>query len=189
MQIKSELRKQIKIDRKNVDDKLNKDTAICNSLLSSNIYKNAKAILCYLATDSEINADSIILTALKDNKVVAVPYCVDNNGTMDFYVINSLNQLELGSFNIREPNIQKSAKFNSFDNSLIVVPALCFDKKGNRLGYGKGYYDRFLQKHPLISVGLCYNSFVKNEIPTGEFDKAVDYIITERKIIDCNNGG
>ena len=66
--------------------------------------------------------------------------------------------------------------------------ALCFDKSGNRLGYGKGYYDRYLQNHSLISFGLCYNRLIIDYVVNDAYDKRVDFVVSEKRIITCNGG-
>lgn len=189
MQIKRELRKQIREQRKSIADKFARDSAISDILFKSSLYLDADTILCYVSLSEEISTDKIIERAFEDGKNVAVPYCTDDAGHMDFYYIKSFDELKKGSFNVREPDINKCKRVEDFKNSIIIVPALCFDKKGYRLGYGKGYYDRFLQKYPFISIGLCYNSLIKKRIPTDEYDQSVDYIITESNIIDCTDGG
>lgn len=186
--IKSELRAEYKNKRKNIAEKSLIDEEIQTTFLKSDVYRNAKSILCYCALDDEISTDKIILTALNDKKIVAAAKCLDKNGNMDFFVINSLDDLSSGAYNIREPK-DNCALVNDFTNSIIIVPALCFDSNGYRLGYGKGYYDRYLQKHSLISVGLCYNSNIVNQLPIDKYDKSVDYIVTQNKIIFCKNGG
>jgi 5-formyltetrahydrofolate cyclo-ligase len=188
MQLKSQLRKEIRDKRKNILNKSLTDEQIIDLLLSSTYYKNAKTVLCYASLDDEISTDKIIAKSLSDGKNLALPYCKDNMGNMDFYLIKSFDDLQVGSFNVREPNIIKCDKLVDFTDSIIIVPAMCFDKKGYRLGYGKGYYDRFLQNYSFISIGLCYNTFVKSKIPIDEYDQSVDYIITQSKIIDCNSG-
>lgn len=189
MQIKSELRKQVRVQRKAIADKAAKDKAIADFLFNTTYYKNADIILCYVSMPDEIETDCIINRALNDGKCVAVPYCTDNHGHMDFYLIESLCDLSPGSFNVREPDINRSRRLEEFSGSVIIVPAMCFDKNGYRLGYGKGYYDRFLKNYPFISIGLCYNSLIKKQVPADEYDQSVDYIITESDIIDCNSGG
>lgn len=184
MQIKKELRRAFREKRKHISDKEIKDNSICEIFLNSDIYKNSEQILCYAAFDDEINTAKIIKAAFKDNKKVALPHCTDLNGNMEFYYINSFSDISIGSFDIREPNIEICKKTVDFSNAVCVVPAFTFDKKGYRLGYGKGYYDRFLKKFTIISVGLCYNSFLRDNLPVNEFDVAVNYIATEDKIIN-----
>lgn len=185
MSVKSELRKAVKAQRRSIADKESADKRIADLLFESEFYKKADTILTYVSLCDEVETDGIIRTALADSKKVAVPYCVDDNGHMDFYLINSMDDLVQGSFGVREPDINKCKRLEIYENSMIIVPALCFDINGYRLGYGKGYYDRFLQNYPFISVGLCYNSLVKTEVPTDAYDQKVNYIITEDRILSC----
>lgn len=188
-QSKQELRKSLKFARSRVVKKADKDSAIIKSFINSNLYKDSKQILMYMALDDEINLDSLIDLARFNGKSVAVPYCIDDNGEMEFYYINNLNDLSVGKFGVREPKIDICKKMTDYSDSVILVPAISYDVKGYRLGYGKGYYDRFLAKYPFNSVGLCYNSLVVDELPTNEYDKSVDYIITDTRFISVRNGG
>ena len=189
MQIKKELRTKLKQERKELADKANKDILISNKLFSLEQYKNSKTVFCYASLDDEINTDGIMLRVLKDGKRLALAYCRDNKGNMDFYYISSLSQLKCGSFNVREPDVNVCEKAVGFIDAIVIVPGLCFDKKGNRLGYGKGFYDRFLERFDNNSVGLCYDEMLINEVPADKYDKKVDIIVTQSSIIICNNGG
>ena len=189
MQIKSELRKSAKEKRKGLLNKKEADSIIADKLLSCDEYIKADSVLIYASLDGEISTDCIIERALKDNKKTAMPRCTDSEGNMDFYIINSVSQLVSGSFNVREPDINLCERLDNFDNSVIIVPGLLFDKKGYRLGYGKGYYDRFLSRQRIFSVGLCYDELLVDSVPADSFDRKVDMIITQSGIIRCNNGG
>lgn len=183
MQIKKELRKKLRQERKNIECKADLDSRICENLIKSSMYKNAGTILFYAALDEEINIDECIKYALSQSKKAALPVCADSSGNMDFYYINSLNDVKTGHFGVREPDVQICSKVTDFSDSICIVPAIAYDKQGFRLGYGKGYYDRFLQNCTLISVGMCYNEFVKDNLPKGEYDIPVNYIITQDGVI------
>lgn len=183
MQIKDELRRLYKEKRKQIPDKKLKDNLICERFLSSDLYKNADLILCYASLDDEVSTDKIIVSALRDGKKLALPLCTDRQGNMAFYLINSLSDISKGAFGIREPNAKLCERVEDFDNSVCIVPALSFDKNGYRLGYGKGYYDRFLKNYGFISIGLCYNELMSESLPKDEYDEAVDYIACDDKVI------
>ena len=185
---KKELRSYIKTKRKSVENKAEKDSLVAQNLLSLDEIKKADTVLCYISLDDEICTDEIIRVLLDSGKSVGAHYCVDNNGNMDFYYITDFDDLRIQSFGVREPVIEKCKKVTSFDNTIIILPGLCFDSNGNRLGYGKGYYDRFLQIHSLISVGLCYNSLIVKKVPTDMYDKKADIIVTENDVIRINGG-
>ena len=186
---KNKLRRKIKQLRKTIVNKNEKDINIMSNLINLSEFKNADTIICYSSYKDEIDTNAIINYCFENNKKVALPYCTDNQGNMDFYYINSLDDLIVGTFDIKEPNIDICKKVVDFDNALCIVPGLCFDKNGNRLGYGKGYYDRFLEKFTFKTVGLCYNTFVLDSVPIDVHDKPVDYVITENNVIIIDNGG
>ena len=102
---------------------------------------------------------------------------------MEFYYINAMNDLKSGFFGVREPDINKCEKITDFSDSICIVPAIAYDKSGYRLGYGKGYYDRFLKNNTLISVGVCYNELIEENLPRDEYDIPVNYIITQSGLI------
>lgn len=177
--MKKELRKKLKTQRRNINDKPAADSKICNYLIESSIYKNADTILFYAALDDEINIDDCINNALSQGKKAALPVCLDDNGNMKFYYINSLNDIKTGHFGVREPDTDICREVTNYNCSICIVPAIAYDKKGYRLGYGKGYYDRFLENFSFISVGLCYNELIMDALPIGEHDIPVDYMITQ----------
>ena len=178
---KQALRKSVLRQRRETENKAEKDNAIAAALYLSEVYQRANAILCYASLDDEIATDAIINHALRDGKRVAVPYCTDKNGHMDFYWIDSLNQLVPGSFHVREPDIAQCERLTDASGSIILVPALCFDRQGFRLGYGKGYYDRFLKDANAKSIAICFKEqILKNSLlPITDKDVKVQRIITE----------
>ena len=177
------LRKKYKDIRSSVlnTDVLSKE--ICSLVIGSDFYKNADQILAYWPTGSEADTGMIIHRALSDNKRVALPKCSDRNGNMRFYYIKSIEDLSEGMYGIMEPD--ESCEATDFsETSLCIVPALSFDKDGYRLGYGKGYYDRFLVNFSGVSAGICYDACLSENLPRNEFDKKVDYLITNLKLYD-----
>lgn len=188
MQIKDELRKKYKELRKSILNKFEKDDEICKRFISSELFRNADEVLCFYPLKYEINTLPIIEAALKLNKKTALPLCTDKNGNMDFYFIKSISDLSMGSYSIMEPDPDKCRKATEFSNAVCLVPGLSFDKEGYRLGYGKGYYDRFLEKFTYISVGLCYNEMTADKLPHDFHDINVDYIYTETQQLSCKGG-
>lgn len=181
--MKAELRKKYKELRRNINNKSFKDDCICSNFLKSDIYSEAKQIFCYYPLADEINTVRIISAALNDGKEVALPVCSDKNGNMDFYYIKCLDDISKGTFGIGEPIIEKCLSAVNYSAAVCIVPALTYDEKGFRLGYGKGYYDRFLDKFDSLSVGLCYNELLCSKLPCEEYDKSVDCICTEKYLI------
>lgn len=187
---KNSLRKSFKSIRAALskDEKKALDFNVFSHMINSVIFMNAETVITYVSTDIEVDTLEIIRYALNSKKKVAVPKCVDGTRLMDFYYIKSLDDLEVAAFSVLEPIKDKCIKVNSFDNSICLVPGLSFDMKGYRLGYGKGYYDRFLSKYNGSTIGLCYGSCLTDMLVINEYDKAVDYIVTEKNIY-CTKGG
>lgn len=183
MQIKKELRAYFSAKRSEVADKADKDNSICRAFLDSKIYKAADEILCYCSFGSEIDTAKIISAALRDGKKLFLPKCTDKNGSMLFYRVINTDNLVKGTYGISEPDTEICEPAYNFENALCVVPGLSFDRNGHRLGYGKGYYDRFLEKFTIKSAGLCYNNLISDSLPAEKYDLPVDYIFTETEVI------
>ena len=123
----------------------------------------------------------LIQEALRQGKRVVVPYCIPGTRQMEFYYIRSMEEdLEPGAFGVWEPKTSQCEKLTDDKNSICIVPGLSFDYDGFRLGYGKGYYDRFLCKYLGVTVGICYTSCIKQQLPHGYYDVPVKLLITEK---------
>lgn len=176
---KKELRKFYKSIRECIsrNEKTLFDSKIFTFLVNSELFKDAETLLIYVSVNNEIDTNSIIKFALSEGKKVAVPYCVGN--MMNFLVIKSPDDLIDGKFGIPTADPEKCFSVEDFSNALCVVPGLSFDNYGNRLGYGGGFYDRFLSKNKVKTVGLCYERSISNALPIEKYDIATDYILNE----------
>ncbi len=163
------------------------DRKIQNRLMNLWVFRETRTILSYVSTPSEMDTVYLIETALKSGKTVAVPRCEDQAGKMSFYVIRSLSELSPGYFGVLEPKTHCMPYDFGTEKTLCIVPALTFDREGYRLGYGKGYYDRFLNSFSGTTVGMCYACCLSEALPHGKYDKAVDMLITEKEILNGLN--
>lgn len=177
--MKDELRIKYRKIRKEIKDKDIKDKLICDNFLNCDIYKKAKVILAYYPLSEEINIIPIINDALMNQKQVALPITINKTGDMGFYFIDSIDNLVKGNFGIMEPIKDNKKRVINFNDSVCIVPGICFDMKFYRLGYGKGYYDKFLATYSGISIGLCYQEMLVDKLPTDRFDKACEYICVD----------
>lgn len=186
--IKKELRKKAKEKRLNMmpEKKENCDKKICNKLLNLWAVREAETVLCYVSTAIEVDTRVFINTLLSTGKRVAVPRCEGQKSEMNFYYINSFDELENGSFGVLEPKSSPERLVCKTEKTICIVPAFMFDKEGYRLGYGKGYYDRYLSRYKGITIGICYDDDIENELFRGKYDRAVDMVLTERQIITAN---
>lgn len=155
------------------------DIEIASRFLCTREYMDAKTVLTYVSRDWEIDTIRIIHACFANKKKVAVPKC-EGEGVMNFYLINSMDDLKEGYAGILEPDTEVCKALEDFLDSVCIVPGLSFDPEGYRLGFGGGYYDRFLSAYTGVSAGLCYGSFIKWELPRESFDKAVTLLVTDR---------
>lgn len=169
---KKVLRKKYLEIRKNCKPNINN---IHNKLFSSSEFINAEMVFTYVSFGNEISTYEIIEECFKLNKKVAVPKCVDNN--LVFYYISSFSDLKEGAYNILEPITKIQA--TNFENSICITPGAVFDKKGYRIGYGKGYYDRFFKNYTGIKIGLCCKECLIDNVYHDEFDVPVNYVLCD----------
>lgn len=141
-------------------------------------FRAANTIACYYPTGSEVKTQDIMLDALSQGKQVCLPRITKDD--MEFFQIPDLNSIEQGAFGIMEP--KESCKACS-DIDVIIVPTVGIAKDGTRLGYGHGYYDRFLAKYSATSIAITYSKQMVKSIPTTPNDITVNWIVTEDKII------
>lgn len=159
------------------------DYDIYNNLINSQIYLKAKSIFIYLSFGSEINTKKIVIKALKDKKEVYIPKIYKEDKVMKAVRLKSFNDLKENSIGILEP-IDDNDYIDKKEIDLILVPGVVFDLNGNRIGYGGGYYDRYLQDIKEISnkVVLAYDLQIVESIKPEIHDISFDYIITNTKL-------
>ena len=148
--------------------------ALVNAFLATDAYKQAKTVYAYLPYNQEVRTVPLVLQAWKDGKQVAVPKIYGEE--MRFLYITDMAQVAPGYSGIPEPI--EDGPVAEDPTALVLMPGLAFDKEGHRIGYGGGYYDRFLAQEPdHPTIALCYAFQVVPEIPTADFDIPVDQVI------------
>ncbi|SDZ89440.1 5-formyltetrahydrofolate cyclo-ligase [Desulfuromusa kysingii] len=154
-----------------------------SQLLNSECFDRATTIALYSAINNEVATGQIFSEARKQGKRTYYPRV--NGDDLDFYEVFSPAELLPGYFGIAEPAVGAKASASQFD--LIVVPGVAFDLRGNRLGYGRGFYDRQLaqQNKATISVGLSFDLQLATLLPTEDHDQTLDFIATETRFIPC----
>ena len=162
------------------------DDRITQKLLATSEYAEATTILTYVSVSSEVSTRMFIECALRDGKTVAVPRCLPGH-CLEFVAITSLDQLIAAPFGLLEPPKELPALTEEqMDASICIVPALLVDTKGYRLGYGAGFYDRFLSTYPGKKICLAYQqNLSRTMLPHTAFDVAVDAVITESDVLTC----
>ena len=188
---KNALRKKYKKIRVEItsENKSGLDLAMTQTVLSSMSYKYCKTLLLFSSFGDEPDTSEIAKKAFADGKRVFYPKSYEG-GIIRFFKVNSMDELsESGMFGIKEPSEESEEYEAQGTAELCLVPGLCFDKSGYRIGYGKGYYDRFLAKFGGIAAGFVYSGCVSEEPIAFEkrYDKKVDMIFTEKgvDIVGC----
>jgi len=137
-------------------------------------YTNSQNVACYFPIGSEVNTHDIMLDILKHDKNLLLPRIVNDN--LEFYIVPNLEKLEKGRFEIMEPkdSCKKAEKIDC-----VLIPTVGISKSGVRLGYGKGYYDRFLSLIDAVKISLTYSKQIVKSIPNESHDVKIDWIVTE----------
>lgn len=181
---KQALRREILQKRKSLhtDKKQEWDNLVFEHTISLQAFQNAALILCYVSMAQEVDTRKLLQFCFAINKQVAVPK-VMKNGEMQFFYLSSFDQLEQGHFGVMEPSLQKTKCVETYPKGAVcITPGLCFSKNGDRLGYGKGYYDKFFTSFKGEKIALTYSEFILDNIPNGEQDKKMETIISEKGV-------
>ena len=188
-ELKNNLREEYRAKRRalSAQERARRDEAIARCLLGSISYRSAKTVLLYAATEEEIATDAVAGRALADGKTVAYPRCIVADKKMVFHIVTDLQQLQTGSYGLSEPDanapVYDFEALASRDLAIAVIPGVVFDRDGYRVGYGKGYYDRFLRAFSGVKIGLFYAEGILQLVPRGRFDLNVDMIVTEKGVL------
>ncbi len=165
------------------DEKKSLDMRIFNRLTNLRLYRECGTLLTYVSTGMEVDTHALIGDALMRSKRVAVPCCIPGLHEMEFYYITSFDDLQNGAYGILEPIKSKCEKLTDLSDGLCIIPALAFDEQSYRLGFGKGYYDRFLSRFKGDTAGICYECCISDRLPRGRFDRCADVVVTEKRVI------
>jgi 5-formyltetrahydrofolate cyclo-ligase len=182
---KSSLRAEAMRLRDALDDRERRSAAICERVGALPSFVAARAIHCYLPMRSEVDTRPLIAAALARGKRVVVPIVVPRAGDLSHAWLDSLDAEALapGVFGTSHPRHARPAAPGDWE--LTIVPLLAFDRRGHRLGYGKGYYDRLLAASPTIAVGVGFAAQEVGALPATERDVSLDWIVTEDEVIQA----
>ena len=182
--MKTQLKESILEKRNSLPQKevLEKSIKIKNNLFNLSQYKKSKIVMFFASFNSEVNTHDMIKASLM-NKTVVVPKVV-NNEIEPSVIMDFDNLVPSGKFRIPEPIEAMKIAYKNIH--AVIVPGIAFDKKGHRIGYGFGYYDKFLAKVPkAIKIGLCFDFQLVEIIPKETHDVPVDIIVTEKRVVEC----
>ena len=180
MTAKQQIRKKYKTLRNEMSNSevREKSDQICKRIISIELFQNAEKILAYAPLGNEVDIRLVIEEGWKQNKHIAFPKVFGD--TMKYFEISDFSELEEGTFHVMEP---KEDHPIDWSDALVLVPGVAFDRKKNRMGYGKGYYDRFFEgKSGCIELGVAYELQVAEQLTTEENDLPMSYLVTEKNL-------
>jgi 5-formyltetrahydrofolate cyclo-ligase len=168
----------LRLKRQKEEDRSYKSNKVKHKLLRTHEFKKAKIVMFYIALSGEVNTEEMIKIAKRLGKIVAVPVCRRIGISIKPCILDGHGELRKGPYGVVEPAVERPVRIRDLD--LIIVPGLAFDKKGDRLGRGKGYYDRFLSRIPKDTpvVGLAFDFQILPSVPTVAHDVSVTRVIS-----------
>ena len=181
-----ELRAQYIETRKSIPDdlKAEMDAKICKYAFNLASFRFSKVVLLYAPIRGEIDLMPLAREAIARGKKVAFPRCNTADHTMKYHFVSDLSELAAGAMNIPEPPESAPVYDPETDKSeaTCFIPALIYDEGGYRVGYGGGYYDRYLRLFGGSKVGVVYSDFMVKRVPRGRFDVKCDIMLTEKNV-------
>lgn len=186
---KIELRERMRFRRDSLTaaERIEKSQQIAKRLFALPEFQKAKTVAFFLSIGSEVNTRWMIERALRLKKKVLVPVTKKEVELVEF---PGWEDLKPGKFGVPEPVDAKPGTRNRKPGAgkpgVIIVPGLAFDRRGNRLGYGKGYYDRLLRELKTIRIGIAFGCQIVGEVPAGKGDERMDYVVTENETVKTN---
>lgn len=180
---KNEIRDYILNKREKLakENKSKMDDAIYRNVINCNFFIKSKCIFTYVSFENEVYTHSIIKKALSDGKRVCVPKVISKKIGMVACEIKSMEELVESKYGILEP-VSTNNRVDPKDIDFALIPGLAFDRYGYRVGYGGGFYDRFLRLGSFYKMGLLYDFQIMDNVPKEEFDEKINGLITESEI-------
>lgn len=179
---KQELRQSTiqKVKQLTEDEKLQIEENLTEQLLHSPLWRQATTIGVTMSQGFEWNTKSIIEQAWNQNKTVCIPKCEPKEKQLTFYQLDTYEQLEVVYYNLLEPKPEQEMQVDKKAIDLLIVPGILFDPQGYRIGFGGGYYDRFLMDFPNQTVSMLSTIQLVDNVPTESFDIPVQHLIIEK---------
>jgi len=174
-QIRSKILLRLKTQKEDIRER--KTRIIKKKLFATQVFRKAKIVMFYIAFGGEVNTEEMIKCAKAKGKIVTVPVCEKNRIAIRPCMLDTHAHLVRGPYGVKEPAVKRCISLKDLD--LVIVPGIAFDKKGRRLGRGKGFYDRFLDRLPkkIASIGLAFDFQILPTIPAAKHDVSVRRVL------------
>lgn len=182
---KDKLRREYLKKREELDCEYRKNAsyAVCKRITSLISYRYCTTLLLYCPVNCELDILPLFEMAICDGKSVAFPRCDKAKGTMNFHFVTDMSELKKGAYGIREPAEDLPVYDKKSKDAICIIPALVYDKKGYRLGYGGGYYDRYLSDFKGTKIGTGFSGFTVSKLPHSRYDTKCEVLVTEKGVV------
>jgi 5-formyltetrahydrofolate cyclo-ligase len=165
------------------DERISAENEMISRIASLASFRFAQTVLLYYPIKSEPDLLPLAKRILSEGKGLAFPLCHTESCTLTYHYVNSLDELTEGTYGTKEPSISAPLYIpDKSKNDMILVPGISFDRRGFRLGYGKGYYDRYLSVFGGTQIGITFNKLFIPELPHGHYDRKVNTVVTEKGV-------
>lgn len=183
---KKELRRQLLEQRAEMsfEKRTEADRIITENVLRHPAFQAAETVFCYVSMPHEVSTRALLEAILQAGKTLGLPVCDAMANRMDFYRIDALRELRSGAYRIPAPPVSEDRLLLPDERTLMILPMLSFDAEGYRLGAGGGYYDRYLAKNQIQTLGICYADCRQTQLPHDAYDQKLMCCVTEQKTED-----
>ena len=184
--MKSQMRQAMlqQLDQITEEQYTTRSAKIVKRLFRLPVIEEAQVIAITISRYPEVDTYALIEQLWNMGKTVVVPKCLSKTKEMDFRKITSFTQLEIAYAELLEPIIHETTSFERSEIDLVIVPGVIFDVRGYRIGFGGGYYDRYLANCSIPTIALAFSEQVVVQVPTNQYDISVDYIVTDFNIVE-----
>ncbi len=193
--MKKRLREKLLKTRDSIPPELKsaKESAIEDRLFSQDVFKKAQSVLMYVSFRSEVDTRKYLDDIIKLGKKLVLPLVDTRHKVLKLYEVKNPVELKPGYMGILEPGILRYRRCSLQDIDLVIIPGTGFDPRGNRLGYGGGYYDKLLSMESrelsgiehITTVALAFEEQIGDRVPSEPHDIKVDMIVTDERVIQC----
>lgn len=183
--MKQQIRKEYKYKRNMMSSEQVQEYSedICRNLLKMDVFQQAEVVFFYYPLGNEVNLLTAAKKAVEMGKTVGFPKT--EGDVIRFYPVDSLEDFVEGCFHVMEPISQLCFEKEALQGRkhVMLIPGVAFDKKRNRMGYGRGYYDKYMEElQETIKIGIAYELQIAEELPVDKYDVVMDYLVTEKGI-------
>ncbi len=175
-----------KLQKLSKEERLSQESTLYPLLFEMTEWKKADVTACTISVGNELNTYPIFIQAWKEGKKIAAPVVKGSTKELDFYIVNKMEDCREAGFGLIEPDPSKCEYVSPENIDLVITPGLAFDTEGFRIGYGGGFFDRFLQGLSVSTVSIVFQEQIIENIPREPFDVPVEHLLVGKRVEEKN---